>query len=51
MNRKTQAALASSLHPIVCVGETLQEREAGKVEEVITTQVQAVWRAFPRRNC
>ena len=40
VNRKTQAALASSLHPIVCVGETLQEREAGKVEEVITTQVQ-----------
>ena len=40
VNRKTQAALASSLHPIVCVGETLQEREAGKGEEVITTQVQ-----------
>ena len=40
VNRKTQAALASSLHPIVCVGETLQEREAGRVEEVITTQVQ-----------
>ena len=39
VNRKTKAALASSLHPIVCVGETLQEREAGKVEEVITTQV------------
>ena len=39
VNRKTQAALSSSLHPIVCVGETLDEREAGKVEEVITTQV------------
>ena len=39
VNRKTKAALAASLHPIVCVGETLQEREAGKVEEVITTQV------------
>ena len=39
VNRKTKAALASSLHPIVCVGETLEEREAGKVNEVITTQV------------
>jgi len=39
VNRKTKAALASSLHPIVCVGETLEEREAGMVNEVITTQV------------
>ncbi len=39
VNKKTKAALASSLHPIVCVGETLEEREAGRVEEVITTQV------------
>ena len=39
VNRKTKAALASSLHPIVCVGETLQEREAGRVEDVISTQV------------
>lgn len=39
VNRKTKAALASSLHPIVCVGETLQERETGQVESVITAQV------------
>lgn len=39
VNQKTRAALAASLHPIVCVGETLAEREAGKVEQVITTQV------------
>ncbi len=39
VNRKTKAALAASLHPIVCVGETLPEREAGQVEGVITTQV------------
>jgi len=39
VNRKVKAALASSLHPIICVGETLEEREAGQVEEVITTQV------------
>ena len=39
VNRKAHAALAASLHPIICVGETLQEREAGQVESVITRQV------------
>lgn len=39
INAKTKAAHAASLRPIVCVGETLEEREGGKVEEVITTQV------------
>lgn len=39
VNRKTKAALASGLIPIVCVGETLEEREADQIESVITTQV------------
>ena len=39
VNRKVKAALSWGLHPIVCVGETLQQREAGEVESVITTQV------------
>jgi len=39
VNKKTKAALASNLKPIVCIGETLQEREANRTEEVITTQV------------
>lgn len=39
VNKKTVAALAAGLKPIVCVGETLEEREADKVEEVITTQI------------
>lgn len=37
--RKLQAALESGLHPIVCVGESLEEREAGKLESVIQRQV------------
>lgn len=37
--RKAQAAHASALKPIICVGETLEQREAGKAEEVIGTQV------------
>jgi triosephosphate isomerase len=39
VNRKTKAALANNLTPIVCVGETLQEREAGRMQDVVTTQV------------
>jgi triosephosphate isomerase len=37
--RKVGAALAASLKPIVCVGETLQEREAGRTHDVISRQV------------
>jgi len=39
VNRKARAALAAGLHPIVCVGETLGEREAGHTEAVVTMQV------------
>jgi triosephosphate isomerase len=36
---KTRAALRAGLEPIVCVGETLAEREAGRTLEVVTGQV------------
>ncbi len=36
--KKTQAALAAGLVPIVCVGETLAEREAGRTHAVIAEQ-------------
>lgn len=39
---KTQSALAAGITPIVCVGETLAEREAGKTEEVVKRQLAAV---------
>lgn len=35
---RTRAALNAGLKPIVCVGETLEQREAGKTEEVLRTQ-------------
>lgn len=38
INRKLHAALAAWLKPIVCVGEHLEEREAGRTEEVVRTQ-------------
>jgi triosephosphate isomerase (TIM) len=37
--KKTLAAHAASLKPIVCVGETLAEREGGQMEKVLETQV------------
>jgi triosephosphate isomerase len=39
VGRKTAAALTHGLRPIVCVGETLDERESGQAAEVIRRQV------------
>jgi triosephosphate isomerase len=39
---KAQRALACGITPIVCVGETLAEREAGRTEEVVKRQLAAV---------
>ncbi len=38
---KAQRAMAAGLTPIVCVGETLVQREAGRTREVIDTQMSA----------
>jgi triosephosphate isomerase (TIM) len=38
VNRKVKAAVAAGLQPIVCVGESLQEREARKTEDVLERQ-------------
>jgi triosephosphate isomerase len=39
VNRKLRAALAAFLTPILCIGETIEEREAGRTNEVLTRQV------------
>ncbi|MDR3012175.1 MAG: triose-phosphate isomerase [Chitinispirillales bacterium] len=38
VNKKTKATLAAGLIPIVCVGETLEERESGKMDGVLESQ-------------
>jgi triosephosphate isomerase len=38
VNKKTHAALAAGIAPIVCVGETLTERESGRTADVIRGQ-------------
>ena len=39
---KAKAALAAGITPVVCVGETLAEREAGRTQEVVKRQLAAV---------
>ena len=39
---KAKAALAAGITPIVCVGETLAQREAGQTEEIVKRQLAAV---------
>ena len=46
---KARAALAHGITPIVCVGETLAEREGGKTEEVVKRQMAAV--IHPNGHC
>ncbi len=41
VNRKLAASLQAGLRAIVCVGETLEEREAGQIERVVLGQVEA----------
>ena len=38
VNRKLKAALSAGLQPIVCIGEVLQEREAGLCEDILRRQ-------------
>ena len=40
VNKKIKSALTVGLKPIVCVGETLEQRENGKTEEIVTNQVE-----------
>ena len=39
LKEKTQLALANGLTPIFCIGEVLEEREAGKQNEVVSAQL------------
>ena len=41
VNRKVKAALQAGLLPIMCVGETLEEREAGQMEDVLLRQIRS----------
>jgi triosephosphate isomerase len=42
LNRKFEAAQAAGLTPILCIGETLEQREAGKTLEVVGQQLDSI---------
>lgn len=44
VNRKLKSALAAGLQPIVCVGEVLEEREAGLCEQILEQQCSVAFR-------
>ena len=46
VGKKTRAALGAGITPLVCVGETLAERDGGRTEQVITRQIGAVLQAL-----
>jgi triosephosphate isomerase (TIM) len=47
VNRKARAVLAAGMRPIVCVGETLEQREAGQTAEVVQGQVRGSLAGLP----
>src|SRR5215813_15145448 len=50
ISKKASAAHGASLKPIVCVGETLAEREAGQTEKVLETQVRGSLAGFSKEQ-
>ncbi len=50
VNLRVKAALSRKLKPIVCVGETLEERESGKTEDVLFTQITEGLKGFKSRD-
>ena len=49
VNKKIKAAFKYGLKPIVCVGETLEQREAGKAVDVITKQTELALEGTSRK--
>lgn len=47
INKKVRKAIASGLMPIVCVGETLDQREENITAQIVSTQVRAVLKEIP----
>jgi triosephosphate isomerase (TIM) len=47
VNRKAKAVIGHGMTPIVCVGETLDQREAGTTDDVVRTQVRGSLAGIP----
>jgi len=51
INRKVLKALEKNLRPILCVGETLEQREAGETEKVVEVQVREGLKGVEANAC
>ena len=51
VNKRTRAVIAAGMTAIVCVGETLAEREAGKLNEVIERQMNVGLKDISKDDC
>ncbi len=51
VNKKVHAALEAGLHPIVCVGESLEQRELGVTMDLISCRSNPLWLASVPKNC
>ena len=47
VNKKVHAALEAGLHPIICVGESLEQREMGVTMDLISLQVKSAFAGVP----
>lgn len=50
VNKKMKSALSHGIKPIICVGESLEERESGKEREVVKSQVIKAFEGIDRKE-
>ncbi len=50
VNKRAKAAIEAGIKPIICVGELLEERESGKTEEVLRTQVTGAFAGIEKED-
>ncbi len=50
VNKRAKAALANGITPIICVGETLEQREAGVTETFVSGQTTAAFEGIPAED-
>jgi triosephosphate isomerase (TIM) len=50
VNKKVKAALSANFYPIICVGETLKQREKNETENIISSQVKAALQGIDKNK-
>jgi len=50
VNKKVKKTLSAGLKPIICIGETLEQRNGGKLETVLTTQVNGAYKDISKED-